>query len=318
MRCVNYRGKWAALFWQDGKKYRRSTGLAATPENRAKAEAIIEGYRADISRPIGADCAAIMQAYLDDFTGIDKARLVTCWKSLQWDFAALLPDQITRQTCRAYVARRLDEGRMIGTVRKELTVIRAAVNWHEKHNRATFELPPMPQPRDVWITKDEFRKLLAATDAFHLHVFLHLAICTVARKEAILTLPWDLVDFDRGEINLGFKAGGKNRGRVALTDACRDVLMTAQRAAQTPYVVEYDGQPVKSLKRAFNTARTNAGLNCTIHDLRRSGARWMIEAGVPMEKVSQLLGHSDIDVTRRVYARFEPGWMDDARRALEV
>lgn len=259
-----------------------------------------------------------MKAYLADFQGIDKGRLETAWKALQWDFATLMPDEITRQTCRAYVARRTGEGRKIGTIRKELTVIRAAVNWNDKHNRAVWELPAMPEPRDVWLTKDQFRKLLDATDSFHLKVFLHLAISTVGRKEAILTLPWDLVDFDAGEINLGFKAGGKSRGRVPMTDACRAILMIARDVAQTLYVVEYDGQPVESVKRAFGNARKRAGLSCTIHDLRRSGARWMIEAGVPMEKVSQLLGHTDIDVTRRVYARFEPGHMDDARKALEV
>ena len=43
----------------------------------------------------------------------------------------------------------------------------------------------------------------------------------------------------------------------------------------------------------------------------------MLGAGVPLEKVSQVLGHSNTAVTFRTYARYLPNQMDDAVAALD-
>jgi Phage integrase family len=77
---------------------------------------------------------------------------------------------------------------------------------------------------------------------------------------------------------------------------------------------------VKSLKRALKTAARAAGITKTVspHILRHSAAVHMAEDDVSMEKIQQFLGHSDINVTRRIYARFSPNYLRDAARALEL
>ncbi|MDX8348556.1 tyrosine-type recombinase/integrase [Cognatiyoonia sp. IB215446] len=54
-----------------------------------------------------------------------------------------------------------------------------------------------------------------------------------------------------------------------------------------------------------------------IHDCRHTAAVLMLGAGVPMEKVSQVLGHSNTATTERVYARFLPQHMQDAVNVLD-
>jgi hypothetical protein len=49
----------------------------------------------------------------------------------------------------------------------------------------------------------------------------------------------------------------------------------------------------------------------------RSAAVHMADAGVPMEEIAQCLGHSDVEVTRRIYARFSPDYLSGAAAALE-
>lgn len=44
----------------------------------------------------------------------------------------------------------------------------------------------------------------------------------------------------------------------------------------------------------------------------------MAEAGVPMEEIASFLGHSDMKITRDVYARFSPNALRDAAAALEL
>jgi len=319
MQIGKHRGKWCIVIWEGGTRVRRSTGLPATEEHRPAAEATLREYRKALAS-IGNTGQDIMTAYLNDFRGVDKSRQANAWKALQWTYGPLTPDQMTRDVSREYFDDRTEQGRAPATIRRELNVMRAAVNWQNPNTSAVFELPRHPQPRDVWVTKDEFRRLLAAAeDTFHLWVFLNVSICTLGRKEAVLTLPWVFVFWDDNEIDLGFKAGGKNRVRVKMTNACREALLKAHSARRSPYVVEYAGEPVTSIRTSFDRAKKLAGLeHITVHDIRRSGGRWMIEAGTAMEKVSQYLGHSSIEVTRKVYARFQPEWMADATAAVEL
>jgi integrase len=49
------------------------------------------------------------------------------------------------------------------------------------------------------------------------------------------------------------------------------------------------------------------------HDLRRTAGSLLLQAGVPIEVVSVILGHSDIRVTKRIYAHF---LVDNLRSAM--
>ena len=51
--------------------------------------------------------------------------------------------------------------------------------------------------------------------------------------------------------------------------------------------------------------------------IRHSSAVHMAEAGISMEEIAQFLGHGDVNVTRKVYARFSPNHLRTAAAALE-
>lgn len=260
-----------------------------------------------------------MTAYLADKA--DKAshdRMAWAWKRLQDDFGHLRPDQITREKCREYVAKRRRRGRGDNTIRKELTTLRSALRWNDKNTPAIVEMPPMPTPREVFITKDERDKLIAAAIAPHMKLFLQLAWFTAGRKDSILALEWDHVDFERGVIDLGQGVGNKRRAKPPISPTLRTALLEAYKARTTDYVVEWAGGRVKNIRKGFDQAAERAGLaGITPHDLRRSAARAMIEGGISMEEVSQYLGHTSTQVTEKVYGRFSPNYLRKAAEALE-
>jgi integrase len=49
-----------------------------------------------------------------------------------------------------------------------------------------------------------------------------------------------------------------------------------------------------------------------------TAAVWMAEAGVPIPEIAQYLGHSNSRTTERVYARYSPGYLQGAARALSL
>jgi len=127
------------------------------------------------------------------------------------------------------------------------------------------------------------------------------------------------VDFDRGVINLRDPDGVTRKGRAAvpMNRMARAALETAYQVRTTEWVVEYAGGPIKSMRTAYTAAQKRAGLSgIGIHQIRHTVAVRMLASGVDMAKVSQYLGHSNVQTTQRVYARFRPEHMEDAAEIL--
>lgn len=316
MRLVRYRGYWAVTGITNGKQWRRSLRT----RDRAAAERLFIDYR---KKPSGETVGAIVELYLAEKK--DQSRrsyggMATAWRGAFSTFAELRPDQIDRDVCRRYAARRMGMGLSAGTVIKDLGVIRTALRWAKKDQGAIFEFPKAPPPRDRFITRAEVGRLVAAADLAHVKLFITLAWCTAGRHSAILELTWDRVDFEKKTVRLATEVahGPKGRATVRVAEWGLAALRASYEARTCDYVIEWGGKPLKSIKRGFGEAARRAELaDVTPHVLRHSAAVAMAGAGVPMEKIAQFLGHTSTKVTEKVYAKFQPDHMQDAARALE-
>lgn len=262
-----------------------------------------------------------MDAYLDDRRQHPGwARANDAWKRLKPHFGHLRPPEVTRLSCREYAAMRRRRAKD-GTIIKELATLRAALRRHNRNTPAVIEMPRLPPPRERYLTREEYRSLREAARATpHCELFVVLAYTTAGRASAILELTWDRVDFGRGLIRLADEGEHGNKGRaiVPMTDSARAVLERARPLALTDRVIEFQGKPVRSIRKTFAAAVARAGLaDVSPHVLRHSAAVHMAESGIPMEEIAQYLGHSSTEITRRVYARFSPDYLRKAARALE-
>ena len=127
------------------------------------------------------------------------------------------------------------------------------------------------------------------------------------------------MDFEKGRIRLS-KGEGRRKGRatVPMTDSLRKALREAYELRTGDEVIEYGGEPVASVKKAFRRAVARAKLkDVSPHVLRHTAAVWMIEDGASLAEVGQFLGHTDLKVTYRVYARYTTEHLRKASRALE-
>lgn len=325
MRLTRHRGKWAVRI--DGRRF--STGEPATPDRREIAERKARGIAQKlVSESYGLNVAEIIRAYREDMPNrlekvVAQGRVAYAEKHLLPFFGAHHPGDVTHEECRAYVGRRRETGASDGTIRRELGVMRAALKWKDPASQAQFDFPAPPPPRGRWLTRDEFQRLLAASASSpHVRTFLHVAIATGARKEAILGLRWDThIDFEKRIIWLGFKEGGKNRATVPMTNAVFAALADARENALSAHVVEWAGAGVADIRKALSRAYARAGLadvSAPAHTLRHTAGAWMAQAGVPMHQISQRLGHSSIAVTERHYAHLHPDFMKQSSAALEV
>lgn len=268
------------------------------------------------------------------------------WRNLGPFFGPMLLEEVS-DAVPEYVRRR--EQGLIGrkpaksaTIRRELVLLRACFNWcaDATERRALigladvpgFALPAESQPRDRWLKEAEVQQLLAAAREgdrlSRVERFVWLALETGGRRQALLDLTWDRVDFETGVIHLALpdrKQTKKRRASVPISTALRPVLERAYDERTTDLVLDHRGNiwaAVQSLVRRAGLAPAVAratGASATAtgispHVFRHTAATMMARRGVPLWIVAKILGDT-IATVEKTYAKHSP---DDLRGAVDM
>lgn len=346
LRWLEKRGCWYITWTESGRSRERSTGSTDRGEAEIALAAFIQSRKRH-SGPRDPDevlVSEVLAAYGEE-RGPEVAspiRIACAIEALLPYFASKTLTGITRETCIGYakfrsegerqrsLARNRDpRGISDGTIRRELGVLRAAINHAHREGRIArapvVHLPDRPQPRDRWLTGDEAVSLIKAAYTLkkargHLPLFIRIALTHGARKEAILSLRWAQVDLDAGLIDFnppGRRRTKKRRPRVPIAKSLLPFLRIARkRSSVTGYVIEYAGGPVKDIKRAFIEACDRAQLEgVTPHTLRHTCATWLMQRSVPHFEACGFLEMSP-ETLQRHYAHHHPDYLKAAANAF--
>jgi len=316
-----FRGGFCVYWWQDGK--RRRYQLKARTRAQAEAEAR-DRYLKETIAPQSATVELIWNSYINHLGAKPTAKTMGyTGRAVLPAFGALRPDQITINDSRQYLAKRLGDGRKIGSVHTELGHLRSACRWGHKVGLIDrvphIEMPPKPDSDVRPLTDPQIHALIDNCGAPHIRLAVILLLATGARQGSILDLTWARVDLDRGVIDLRLPDGVTRKGRavVPINRMARAALESAYQARLTDYVVEWAGKPIRSIRTGYTAALNRAGLrNVSIHQIRHTVAVRMLAAGQAIEVVSQYLGHSNTAITFKTYARFMPEHLEDAAEIL--
>ncbi len=182
------------------------------------------------------------------------------------------------------------------------------------------------------LRRDEVPRLLAALDGDPLRPIYVVAIGTGMRQGEILALRWRDLDLAHGRLSVqrtvtpfGFGVPKSGHGRrIVLAPSVLAVLRERQpisAVAEDALVFHApDGRPLRPdllrthLRRALEAASLP---KIRFHDLRHTAATLMLETGVPLKQVSEMLGHSGPNITVAVYAHVTETMQDQAAAALE-
>ncbi len=144
----------------------------------------------------------------------------------------------------------------------------------------------------------------------HLHPVVVLSLNTGLRRGELLARTWGDVDLVGALLTVRGASAKSGRTRyLPLNSEARDVL-TAWRPSEATVAGWVfpgpTGEKMASLKTAWGKVAKAAGLkNFTFHDLRHTFASKLVQAGVDLNTVRELLGHADIKMTLR-YAHLAP------------
>jgi len=143
-----------------------------------------------------------------------------------------------------------------------------------------------------------------------------IALNTGMRRGEILKLRWQNVNLDRKFITVERTKSGKIR-KVPMNTLVEKNLRELWKKRGNEKYVFWNGntrKPIQDVKTAFKNACRRAGIEgLRFHDLRHTFATNLVESGVDIVTVSELLGHSTIKMTMR-YSHPTPA---HKRRAVE-
>jgi len=225
-------------------------------------------------------------------------------------------EEIERVDLEAFIEHEQDRGLRISTVRTRLACIMAFLHFLMEQDVITGSLlkrsiklklsdvlPRAMNPADV-------RKLLSVIDDTRDRALILLLLRTGIRIGEALGLTLNDLDIKDRKIRL-FEGEKNSMGRVVYLsdDALFAIKLWLRRRDKNKEFVFY-GQGNRGLCYSAGRSRfvnylKKAGLEqkgYTVHCLRHTFASELLNAGMRLECLQQLLGHQDIEVTRR-YAR---------------
>ena len=204
------------------------------------------------------------------------------------------------------------------TVNQDLRLLRKMFNWGVRKGylqRTPFKVGTetvitlereIPRSKRFENAEDETRLLNAANP--HLRGVIIGMLDTACRPGEILSLQWKDVNLERKELTIQAAKSKTRTARVIPISTRLSAVLEMRRLdpagrsyPREAYVFgDSIGRRIKFVRAAWNSACAEAGLeDFQLRDLRHEAGSRFEEAGVPINYVSNLLGHSNLTTTSR-------------------
>lgn len=246
----------------------------------------------------------------------------------------------------AHPSKRDGEARSPRTVLRFYMVLNKSLNqavrWQliARNPCALVDPPKAPHIEMRALDEDEIRKVLKAAEGGPFHLPVLLAVATGMRRGELLGLRWDDIDLQTGELivarslqdtedGLVLKAPKTRKGRrvVLLPPEVAELLLEQSKSA---YYADRmrdtdatygrlvfrrpDGSPWHpgAFSAEFHHFMNRTGIRARFHDLRHTHATQLLKRGVPINVVSERLGHAKASIALDVYSHVLPSMQQEA------
>jgi integrase len=251
-------------------------------------------------------------------------------KHLQPFFTRMRADDLNSDLVQRYCARREAEGAIGPTINRELAVLKHAFHLAMKctppkvRSCPVFPMYKESDPRTGFLEDKEYEKLDSECDKVGLWLRALLAVSYnfAFRKGELLSMRVRQIDL--ANLTIRLEAGTTKNGKPRIVKMHKGSkvanLLTACVVGKQPddYVfTRKKNKPVKGFRRIWKTVCEDAGRpDLLFHDLRRSGVRNLIRAGVHQSVAMKISGHRTTSVFDR-YNIIDEADLAEAARKLD-
>lgn len=228
---------------------------------------------------------------------------------------------ITTARIKAYIKTRLAVDAANATINRELAALKRMLSLGAQDTPPkVYRVPhiPMLEERNVrkgFFEHDEYLALLKVLPS-ELRGPVTFAYKTGWRKSETLGLTWDRVDLDERTVRLDPGETKNSEARTVYLDEELLRLLRIERLRRngSRFLFHRNGKRIKDFRGAWKKACENAGLEGKLfHDLRRTGVRNMVRAGIQEQVAMKISGHK----TRAIFDRYNIVSPEDLQQAAQ-
>ena len=322
MAVRKIRKRWYIDTYIDGRRIIKVVG-----DKKSEAIAAEEAIKTDQRRgeyKFKRESKILFEVLAKDYIEYAKAnkkswkRDVASLKNLNPFFKGIRISKITPRSIEEYKIMRVEQVKP-STTNRELSLLKymftLAIKWNMVDENPVKGVKLFQERRINWLILDrEAANKLISCAASHLKPIIIIALNTAMRKSEVLSLQWHDIDFKMHFIFVRETKSGKGR-KVPMNHIVAATLRLLKRESKFLFYNPVTKESVKDIKRAFKTACRKASItDFRFHDLRHTAATNMVNGGVDIVTVKEILGHSSIEMTMR-YAHPTP---ENKRKAVDV
>lgn len=259
-------------------------------------------------------------------------------------------DELTTPVINAFTEHKLKYGRTNGfgglsakTVHDILVVMRSVAKYAEREYgyrnpmRNTSMLKSETKEAEVF-NKDERGRLqnYLQNNLNESNLGVLITMYTGLRIGELCALKWSDIDFENGIVRVSKALQrvsdklGKGKTKIAITspkskNSVRDIpvptfildMLKREKKSSELYILSGTSKPMepRTMQNRFKTVLKNCGIrNANFHLLRHTYATVCIESGFDAKTVSELLGHSNVNITLNRYVHSS---MEMKRRCVD-
>jgi len=204
-----------------------------------------------------------------------------------------------------------------------------AIEWNyiESNPFTKVKFPRLTKVYPVFLTEDDLLIILTNTPYEYLTDIFMVAFYSGMRLGEIINMKWNWIDFFKNQITIkcsdGFITKSKKERVIPMSEKVKTVLTTRYQNSshQLSEVVFYrqEGRMLhqETISKQFKDAVRKSNLNEKIHfhSLRHSFASLLVQRGVSLYVVKELLGHEDL-ATTQIYSHLQQQNLRDAVNLL--
>jgi integrase len=303
---------WCAYYLR-GKEYRESTGTADPKQAQKFLKRRLKEVGADEigARPfvapqqeritIGELCDALAENYR--MRGKDSKQFTSNLARVREYFGDMRAISLSADAVSRWINALRSEGYAPATCNRYSQLLSQAFNLAIRNrvlvSRPTVErLSEAGNARQGFVSRAELNRIIAnLTD--YLRDLVLFAFLSSWRRAEILSLTWDDVDGDTVRLRAEHSKEREARS-LALEGELVDLIARRRSQKNGPLVFQHAGHAITDMRKAWATACRMAGVPGRLfHDLRRSGVRDMIRAGVAPHVAMSISGHKTDSMLRR-------------------
>lgn len=280
-------------------------------------------------------------SWLEGKKAYRRREIINQFKRLNEFWGGLTVDQINKLNSNRY-----QRGRNSNSVRKELSMLRAVVNFGAAENRVkltllhNYAIPPKPEARIHYLSLGEAIALYKAArrrchsfkgkkthrETTHIARFIAVALMTGTRSERISTAsfmrepgrPW--IDLENGifyrRADQEFVPLNKRADPIQIPDRLLRLLRIwyrddkARGVEGCQYLIHYHGRSV-DCRRGFYTLKNDVmskerARQINRHTLKHTCVTWLLAEGASVEEVASYVSTTP-EIIRKVYGHLIPG-----------